>query len=61
MSSSVHQDAHRDRGVGLRTRLHYSMYASELGFRVLKGHRRLTHWGARRQRTLLGRTLIKRT
>ncbi len=61
MSNSVHQDAHRDRGVGLRTRLHYSMYASELGFRVLKGHRRLTHWGARKQRSLAGKALIKRT
>lgn len=61
MSSPALQDAHRARDVGLRTRLHFSVYGNKLGFRLLKGHRKLTHWGARRQRAAAGQALIAST
>ncbi len=59
--NSALSDAFRDREVGLLTRLHFSVYGSELGFRLLKTHRKLSHLGARRQRAAAGRALIERT
>ncbi|MDB2576592.1 hypothetical protein N9Z54_05245 [Planctomycetota bacterium] len=61
MSSSALRDALRTREVGLRTRLHFSVYANKVGFRLLKGHRKLAHWGARRARAAAGKALIERT
>lgn len=61
MTSSVLKDASRAREVGLRTRLHFSVYASELGFRLLKARRRLTSRAAIKEREAAGRELIEST
>ncbi|MDG1051276.1 MAG: hypothetical protein P8M11_07780 [Planctomycetota bacterium] len=61
MSTSALKDALRNREVGLRTRLHFSVYASKVGFRLLKGYRKLMNWGTRRSRTVTGEALIERT
>ena len=43
MTSQVMEDAYRPRRVGLRTRLHYSIYSSRAGFRLLKAQRHIAH------------------
>ena len=48
MANPAPKDALPDHEVGLLTRLHFAVYASELGFRLLKGHRKLSYQGARR-------------
>jgi len=61
MANPAPKDALPDHEVGLLTRLHFAVYASELGFRLLKGHRKLSYLGARRERAAAGRELIERT
>ena len=61
MANPDPKDALRDHEVGLLTRLHFAVYGSELGFRLLKGHRKLSFLGARRKRAAAGRELIERT
>lgn len=43
MKNEVLEDAGRERRVGLRTRLHFSLYSSPVGFRALQAQRRMAH------------------
>ena len=61
MSTSVLRDATRARRVGLRTRLHFSLYGSELGFRGLKAWKRLRARGPLGERAAVGEQLVECT
>lgn len=60
MPDQVVEDAYRPRRVGLRTRLHYSIYSSRAGFQLLKAQRCLAHPVELRRRRRAGQELIAR-
>ncbi len=61
MKNEVLEDAGRVRRVGLRTRLHFGMYSSPVGFRALQAQRRLAHPFELLRRRRAGAELQQRT
>lgn len=58
--NDVLEDAGKKRRVGLRTRLHFSLYSSRAGFQLLKAQRRLAHPFELRRRKRAASELIER-